>query len=295
MALKPCRECKKKVSTEALTCPICGVPNPTSQSKFKNTKFKGAIEVKNNKTTSSLGIETLGGVFSNVIKKGSSLPISKTKVYSTAEDNQPTVLLTILTGNSEIASNNKFLADVELVDIKLAPRGVPEILVNFFIDKDGSISISAVDGKTKKGQKIKIKKGGKIASSSVSDLEIPTTEDSYLKTPIAEDKEVSKSTTSWERFMDGTLDLKTAFWGYGFFGSIVIGVVCGFLAEAVGSFFIIVYIITVVVLILGLWQCASNYKKQMAQKKESELWGVLTHIYCVVAALGLANFIKDFI
>ena len=216
-------------------------------------------------------------------------------MYSTAEDNQPTVLLTILTGNSEIASNNKFLADVELVDIKLAPRGVPEILVNFFIDKDGSISISAVDGKTKKGQKIKIKKGGKIASSSVSDLEIPTTEDSYLKTPIAEDKEVSKSTTSWERFMDGTLDLKTAFWGYGFFGSIVIGVVCGFLAEAVGSFFIIVYIITVVVLILGLWQCASNYKKQMAQKKESELWGVLTHIYCVVAALGLANFIKDFI
>ena len=116
-------------------------------------------------------------------------------------------------------------------------------------------------------------------------------EDESLK-PSKSSKE---DDTSWEKFMEGKLDLKTAFWGYGFFGSIIVGVVCGFLAEAVGNFFILVYIISVVVLVIGLWQCASTYKKQMAQKKESEVWGVLTQVYCVVAALGLANFIKDFL
>ena len=99
--------------------------------------------------------------------------------------------------------------------------------------------------------------------------------------------------TSWERFMDGKLDLKTAFWGYGFFGSIVIGIGCGVLVETVSNVFNIVYVISITVLIIGLWQCASNYKKIMSQKKESELWGVLTQAYCVLGALGLANFIKD--
>ena len=115
----------------------------------------------------------------------------------------------------------------------------------------------------------------KTASSSTS---IPTT---------------PSNDTSWERFMDGKFDLKTAFWGYGFFGSIVIGIGCGVLVETVSNVFNIVYVISITVLIIGLWQCASNYKKIMSQKKESELWGVLTQAYCVLGALGLANFIKD--
>ena len=73
--------------------------------------------------------------------------------------------------------------------------------------------------------------------------------------------------TSWEKFMDGSLDLKTAFWGYGFFGSIIIGVSCGILAETVNDVFNIVYVISIVVLIVGLWQCAGNYKKNMIKKK----------------------------
>ena len=108
-------------------------------------------------------------------------------------------------------------------------------------------------------------------------------------------KSSKEEETSWGKFMDGNLDLKTAFWAYGFFGSIVVGVVCGFLAEAFSPFFILVYAIAMVVIIIGLWQCASTYKKQMAQKKASELWGILTQGYCVLAALGLANFIKDFL
>ena len=158
MALKPCRECRKKVSTEAVTCPSCGVPNPTKP-------WKADDEYRKSLTSSS--------------------------------------------------SSSK--------------------------------------------------------------------------------KTTSSKDTSWERFMDGNLDLKTAFWGYGFFGSIVVGVVCGFLAEAFSTFFIIVYAIAMVVIIIGLWQCASTYKKQMVQKKASELWGILTQAYCVLAALGLANFIKDFL
>ena len=158
MALKPCRECRKKVSTEAVTCPSCGVPNPTKP-------WKADDEYRKSLTSSS--------------------------------------------------SSSK--------------------------------------------------------------------------------KTTSSKDTSWERFMVGNLDLKTAFWGYGFFGSIVVGVVCGFLAEAFSTFFIIVYAIAMVVIIIGLWQCASTYKKQMVQKKASELWGILTQAYCVLAALGLANFIKDFL
>ena len=123
----------------------------------------------------------------------------------------------------------------------------------------------------------------------------PTQEIKTKEEVVSKTLKSSEEQGSWDNFMDGKLDLKTAFWGYGFFGSIIVGVVCGFLAEAVSNIFILVYIITVVVLVIGLWQCASTYKKQMAQKKESEVWGVLTQVYCVVAALGLANFIKDFL
>jgi len=162
MALKPCRECKKKVSTEAVTCPSCGVPDPT-QEKPKVKPWKADAEYRKSLTSSS-------------------------------------------TSSKKTTSSND---------------------------------------------------------------------------------------TSWERFMDGKLDLKTAFWGYGFFGSIVIGIGCGVLVETVSNVFNIVYVISITVLIIGLWQCASNYKKIMSQKKQSELWGVLTQVYCVLGALGLANFIKD--
>ena len=101
--------------------------------------------------------------------------------------------------------------------------------------------------------------------------------------------------TSWEKFMDGKLDLKTAFWGYGFFGSIVIGIVCGILTVTISNIFNIVYVISIIVLIVGLWQCASNYKKEKLQKKQSELWGILTQAYCIFVALGLANSVKDLI
>ena len=127
MALKPCRECKKKVSTEAKTCPNCGVPNPTSSDEIKGKKFKGVIEIKKNKTTASLGIETLGGVFTTIIEKGSTLPATATMEFSTAEDNQPAVSIRVMIGNSDIASNNKILANAELTGIDPAPSGVPRI------------------------------------------------------------------------------------------------------------------------------------------------------------------------
>ena len=185
MALKPCRECKKKVSTEAVTCPNCGVPNPTQKKivvvKKKINPWGKDKTTRDQSWRKNLGIENL---------------------------------------DDEKAKNK---LDKE----------------NIVIKKDNS------------------------------------------------------SETSWERFMDGTLDLKTAFWGYGFFGGIVIGIACGVLVETVSNVFNIVYVISVTVLIIGLWQCASNYKKIMAQKKQSELWGVLTQVFCVLSALGLANFIKD--
>ena len=150
MALKPCRECKKKVSTEAVTCPNCGVPNPTSKITRKTT--------------------------------------------------------------SEPTFNYKF----------------------------GKVEV----GKEK-----------------------------VIRDTVSRSKSTKEEITSWENFMDGKLDLKTAFWGYGFFGSIVIGIGCGVLVETVSNVFNIVYVISITVLIIGLWQCASNYKKIMSQKKQSESSG----------------------
>ena len=158
MALKPCRECRKKVSTEAVTCPSCGVPNPTKP-------WKANVEYRKSLTSSS--------------------------------------------------SSSK--------------------------------------------------------------------------------KTTSSKDTSLKRFMDCNLDLKTAFWGYGFFGSILVGVVCEILAEAFSPFFIVVFILVMIGILNRLWRCAITYKKQMAQKKESELWGILTQAYCVLAAIGLINFIQNFL
>ena len=136
MALKPCRECKKKVSTEASTCPSCGVPNPT-----KKTSRDGLV----NKMSESLGIETLNGAFTEIIGKGSTIPIKTAQVFSTAEDNQPAVSIRVYKGNSNKAVDNKLLKQFEINGIVPAAKGVPQIEVTFAIDEKGFVIVSAKD------------------------------------------------------------------------------------------------------------------------------------------------------
>lgn len=118
-------------------------------------------------TPLSLGIETLGGVMTKLIEKGTTIPVKKSQVFSTAEDNQPAVTIHALQGEREFARDNKSLGQFNLESIPPAPRGVPQIEVAFDIDANGILTVSAKDKATGKAQEIKIS-----GSSGLDDAEI---------------------------------------------------------------------------------------------------------------------------
>jgi len=107
-------------------------------------------------TPLSLGIETLGGVATKIIEKGTTIPVKKSQIFSTAEDNQPAVTISVVQGEREFAKDNKSLGLFELSNIPAAPRGVPQIEVTFDIDANGILTVSAKDKGTGKEQKITI-------------------------------------------------------------------------------------------------------------------------------------------
>ncbi|MGX7348996.1 molecular chaperone DnaK [Dolosicoccus paucivorans] len=118
-------------------------------------------------TPLSLGIETMGGIFTKLIDRNTTIPTSKSQIFSTAADNQPAVDVHVLQGEREMAADNKTLGRFQLTDIPPAPRGVPQIEVTFDIDKNGIVNVSAKDLGTNKEQTITIK-----SSSSLTDEEI---------------------------------------------------------------------------------------------------------------------------
>ncbi len=118
-------------------------------------------------TPLSLGIETLGGVTTKIIEKGTTIPVKKSQIFSTAEDNQPAVSIHVVQGEREFAKDNKSLGMFELTGIAPAPRGVPQIEVTFDIDANGILTVSAQDKATGKSQEIKI-----TGSSGLSEEEI---------------------------------------------------------------------------------------------------------------------------
>jgi molecular chaperone DnaK len=121
-------------------------------------------------TPLSLGIETLGGVFTRMIDRNTTIPTKKSQVYSTADDNQSAVTIRVFQGEREMAADNKALGQFDLVGIPPAPRGVPQIEVTFDIDANGIVSVHAKDKGTGKEQQIKIQASGGLSDSDIDQM-----------------------------------------------------------------------------------------------------------------------------
>jgi len=118
-------------------------------------------------TPLSLGIETMGGVFTRLIERNTTIPSRKSQIFSTAEDNQNAVTIRVFQGEREMATDNKLLGQFDLVGIPTAPRGVPQIEVTFDIDANGIVNVSAKDKGTGKEQQIRIQASGGLAGEEI--------------------------------------------------------------------------------------------------------------------------------
>ncbi|CAA2961323.1 heat shock 70 kDa protein, mitochondrial-like isoform X2 [Olea europaea var. sylvestris] len=121
-------------------------------------------------TPLSLGIETLGGIFTRLINRNTTIPTKKSQTFSTAADNQTQVGIKVLQGEREMASDNKLLGEFELVDIPPAPRGMPQIEVTFDIDANGIVTVSAKDKTTGKEQQITIRSSGGLSENEIEKM-----------------------------------------------------------------------------------------------------------------------------
>jgi molecular chaperone DnaK len=139
-------------------------------------------------TPLSLGIETLGGVFTRLIDRNTTIPTKKSQVFSTAEDSQTAVTIRVFQGEREMAADNKILGQFDLVGIPPAPRGIPQIEVTFDIDANGIVNVSAKDKGTGKEQQIRIQASGGLSDNDiekmVKDAEAHAEEDKKRKAAV---------------------------------------------------------------------------------------------------------------
>ncbi|MFD2184502.1 molecular chaperone DnaK [Rhodoplanes azumiensis] len=139
-------------------------------------------------TPLSLGIETLGGVFTRIIDRNTTIPTKKSQVFSTAEDNQNAVTIRVFQGEREMAADNKLLGQFDLMGIPPAPRGVPQIEVSFDIDANGIVNVSAKDKATSKEQQIRIQASGGLSQADiermVKDAEAHSEDDKKRKAAV---------------------------------------------------------------------------------------------------------------
>ncbi len=154
-------------------------------------------------TPLSLGIETLGGVFTRLIDRNTTIPTRKSQVFSTAEDNQSAVTIRVFQGEREMAADNKFLNQFDLVGIPAAPRGVPQVEVTFDIDANGIVNVGAKDKATGKEQHIQIQASGGLSDADiekmVKDAELHASEDKAKRARVEARNQAEQLIHSTER------------------------------------------------------------------------------------------------
>ena len=265
MAMSKCRECGKAVSTLAKTCPHCGVPKPVKKiAKKLKKKKKSRVNIQNNIAyCSNCGTELPSGPpCDNPNCRLSKKPKVKT--------------------NKKIwvhCRNYKCRDYTQMYQIH-------EGYLN--LDKCSFCQSRFIEAKLKNGKPI-------MPSDGIYDkLKDKKSEFSSIRSTKSS-KSTSADKGAYDKFLDGNLDLATAFWLFGIFGSFIVSFGLTLLAESVGKIFYIPFVAVNVGIIACLWECAENYKKEKLQKKQSAVWGYLTQVFCFVGALGLISTTIDII
>ena len=305
MAMSKCKECGKAVSTLAKTCPSCGVPKPAKVLKKKISTKKNITKSKKEKPNVSSTKKTSTGEYvynpntgsydkeSKKIKKDSSYDFKtgynpKTGSFEQeSKKNKEQELTWVHCANHEC---NNYGEMTQIPSTALGHR----ICYNcngYLIKGKPTMPRKRFEKKNKPVDNVNAK-WEKTPSPSESGYVDYINKQNKVKN-TSEVLNTSGEENVFDKFANGDLELATAFWGFGVFGSIIVGVVCGVLSEVVGTFFNWVYFIVTLMIIQWLWSCAENHKKIMIHKKQPSVWGGLTQAYCVLSGIGLVGFVFE--